>query len=169
MSLLKYAINGIIAPHGITDIIHARQNNLLPQLFMINSISVLSSVLLDELYLDTTLDGIFILSSVIHFGRDFPENKFISRYLLSSFLLIISILYNHDILLFYMLFIHVPNHYVLNWKYLENTTLESISVLYISTTLFLMMETVYSFSTLTPSIKGIIISHIVYEEKYIFN
>lgn len=168
-SLLKCAVNGIIAPHGITDLIHAQQNNLLPQIFTINGISILTSILLDKSYSENILNGVFIVSSIIHFRRDFPENELIPPFLLSSILLLISILYNHDILLFFMLFIHVPNHYNLNWKYLKNEKIQTIIILTVSSSLFLTMENTYSFTTLTPIIKGVIISHIIYEEKYIFN
>lgn len=165
----KYLINGIIAPHGITDIIHAQQNNLLPQLFTINGITILSSIILDKYHLEDILNGLFILSSIIHFRRDFPKNKFIPRYLFSYILLLISIFYNHNILIFYMLIIHVPNHYYLNWKYIKNKKIQNISVLSITTTLFLKMENTFYFISLTPFVKGIIISHIIYEESFIFN
>ena len=169
LPLIKYAINGIIAPHGITDIIHAQQKNLLPHLFTINSISIIFSILLDNLYSENILNVIFILSSIAHFRRDFPESNLIPRSSLSFILILISILYNHDILLFFMLFIHVPNHYNLNWKYLKHKKIQTIMILSLSTTFFLNIENTYSFSTLTPAIKGIIISHVIYEEIFIFN
>ena len=169
LSLFKYAaINGIIAPHGITDIIHAQQNNLFGPLFTINGVTILSSVVLDKLYLNNILDVSFILSSIIHFRRDFPENKLIPRYLFSFVLLFISIFYNPNILFFYMLFIHVPNHYRLNWKYLKNKKIQTISILSLSTTLFLIMGNELNFLTITPLVKSIIISHIIYEETFVY-
>jgi hypothetical protein len=169
LPLIKCAINGIIAPHGITDIIHAQQNYLIPQLFSINGLTILSSVLLHKYHLKNVLNVLFISSSIIHFRRDFPKNKFIPRILFSSILLLISIFYNHNILLFYMLVIHVPNHYNLNWKYLKNEKIQTISTLSISTALFLIIGNNFDFLTLTPLIKGLIISHVIYGEIFIFN
>jgi hypothetical protein len=72
-----------------------------------------------------------------------------------------------------MLFIHVPNHYNLNWQYLENKKLKTISTLSFSTTLFIIMGDKFYFLSSNPLVldclKGIIISHIIYEESFIFN
>jgi len=73
--LIKHAINGIIAPHGITDIIHAQQKNLIPILFKINGVTILSSILLNKFELENILNLVFITSSIIHFRRDFPKTN----------------------------------------------------------------------------------------------
>lgn len=173
LSIVKHAINGIIAPHGMTDIIHAQQHQLIPQLFKINGLTMLSSILLNKFHLQNVLNGAFVLASIIHFRRDFPKIKYIPRFLLSSIFLLFSLFYNPNIFYFYMLFIHVPNHYNLNWNYLQNKKLQTISTLSFSTTLFLIMGDKFHFLTYKPIVidclKGIIISHIIYEESFIFN
>lgn len=173
LSLVKHAIHGIIAPHGMTDIIHAQQNNLVPHLFKINGLTMLSSVLLSKFQLENILNVAFITSSIIHFRRDFPKIKLIPRFLMSSLFLLFSLFYYPNLFLYYMLFIHVPNHYNLNWQYLENKKLKTISTLSFSTTLFLIMGDKFYFLSSNPLVldclKGIIISHIIYEESFIFN
>jgi len=173
LAIIKYSINGIIAPHGITDIIHAKQHILIPQLIKINTITILTSATLTNLNLIPLLDIIFITSSVIHFKRDFPIIKFIPRYIITSCFLLYSFLYSsYTLLLCYMLFIHVPNHYKLNWSFLKKDKKFTVSTITLTTIIFLLIGEKYDnliyCSYMINLFKGVIISHIIYEEMYIF-
>lgn len=172
LAIIKYSINGLIAPHGITDVIHAKQHNLIPQLIKINTITILTTATLTNLNLIPLLDIIFLTSSVIHFKRDFPINKFIPRYIVTSCFLLFSILYSYNLLICCMLFIHVPNHYKLNWTFLKKDKTFTASIITLTTIIFLLIGEKYDYliytSYMIDVFKGIIISHIIYEEMYIF-
>jgi hypothetical protein len=45
-TITKNIITGVIAPHGITDLIHAKQENLLPELYTINIFTTLGILIL---------------------------------------------------------------------------------------------------------------------------
>ena len=59
-------ISGIIAPHGITDLFHAKQTNHMKQLLSINVACASSSM-----FLNTIHDPYFILDSSFLFHRLF--------------------------------------------------------------------------------------------------
>ena len=143
-----------------------------PQLIKINTITILTTATLTNLNLIPLLDIIFLTSSVIHFKRDFPINKFIPRYIVTSCFLLFSILYSYNLLICYMLFIHVPNHYKLNWTFLKKDKTFTASIITLTTIIFLLIGEKYDnliyTSYMIDLFKGIIISHIVYEEMYIF-
>ena len=170
--IYKNIISTIIAPHGITDIIHAKHYNKLNNLLFLNTGMITSSYILINNNLDNILNSIFICSSIIHFSHDFNFNKKINLSI-SSILLLLSIYYNYNIFFIYMIFWHVPKHYNLNYKYLKKNKIQNL--------LFILFTTIimYSICKLIPEhilftkifdiSKGIIISHIIYEEKYIYH
>jgi len=170
--LFKYAINGIIAPHGITDIIHARQYNKIPQLININCITTGYCLLLNKLNLKFISNISFILLSIIHFRRDFPKIRFIPKYIF-SLLSLLYIISNPDKLIYYMILVHVPNHYKLNWNYIKINLKPNLSFLCLTSLLFIFIG--HNFLIFTKNkivfdlIKSIIISHIIYGEFYIYN
>ena len=71
-----------------------------------------------------------------------------------------------------MLFIHVPNHYKLNWTFFKKDKTFTASIITLTTIIFLLIGEKYDnliyTSYMIDLFKGIIISHIVYEEMYIF-
>ena len=71
-----------------------------------------------------------------------------------------------------MIAIHVPHHYIMNWDYMKQTPRFSVLLLVITSTLmgiignsFEPNEHMELIMTIT---KGIVLSHIAYEEIYIF-
>ena len=70
-NVLKCSTAIIIAPHGITDIIHAQQNNLSSYLTLINILSTFFFFILSKFNLSNIGFQIFLLFSVFHFQRDF--------------------------------------------------------------------------------------------------
>ena len=91
--IIKHLTTTLIGPHGITDIIHANNTNLLPQLSATYGSTVGSSILLHHFHMEPMLDVAFFIASIIHFRRDMPYFKPIPRYALSTSLLMCS--YQH--------------------------------------------------------------------------
>tara|TARA_Y100000816_G_scaffold111469_1_gene78001 strand:- start:390 stop:941 length:552 start_codon:yes stop_codon:yes gene_type:complete len=169
--VIKYLTNGIIAPHGITDYIHAIDTNNKLQLNLIYLTTTSSCLYLDIMNQNFLINSMFILTSVVHFQRDFPINDNNFRYFLTFLLLILSIEFNIDLLYLYMIFLHVPNHYKMNMDLLKKYTKESIITISLCSFLFLLIGDKYDnifYGELINFVKGIIISHILYGELYIY-
>tara|TARA_B100000900_G_scaffold415337_1_gene444862 strand:- start:400 stop:948 length:549 start_codon:yes stop_codon:yes gene_type:complete len=170
-TFVKKVIASIIAPHGVTDLVHAKQNKLLPQLYTINICSVLGSMGLNN-NAHTFADILFYSISIYHFRNDMPELKDIANKTTLSALMIMSFFaIDPNLFLYYMVFIHVPNHYLMNWSTLKKNTIFSILLLSITTLVSMIIANDPSIveSELVENIsKGLIFSHIIYEESYIF-
>ena len=67
---VKKTLSTVIAPHGITDLIHAQQNKLVLQLCSINIASIIGSTIVNS----SILDKLFFLFSAWHFRNDMPAN-----------------------------------------------------------------------------------------------
>lgn len=167
--IVKKIITGIIAPHGITDIVHAKQNNLLPQLYTINILSLLGTWGL-EINMNSILNILFFGMSIYHFRNDMPEIKCCNQTVLSAMMLLSFFLINPSIFLYYMIFIHVPNHYLMNWNVLSKEKKLSIVLISITTAISMILGNTYLIENefVDTIAKGLIISHIIYEETYIF-
>ena len=169
--IYKNIISGIIAPHGITDLFHARQNNRMKELLSINIACTSSSILLNTLHDPySILDSSFLISSVVHFRHDmpiiFPKSDYISSILLIYF----SIFYNHDIFFAYMLLCHLPHHYYMNKNVIKENINFNLSALLLTTISFICSShilNVFDSSIAFDLSKGIVISHTLYEELYI--
>ena len=170
--ILKHLTTTLIGPHGITDIIHANNTNIMPELSKTYGSIVGSSIIISQMNLSILLDALFLISSIIHFRRDMPEIGKIPRYVWSSSLLLTTQSYPEFFIL-YMLIIHVPHHYKMNWKYMKQTPNFSILLLIITSCLMGFIgnsiDANVNIELVMTITKGIIISHIVYEEKYIFD
>ena len=170
-TFVKQVIASIIAPHGVTDLVHAKQNKLLPQLYTINICSVLGSMGLNH-NAHTFADILFYSISIYHFRNDMPELKDIANKTTLSALMIMSFFaIDPNLFLYYMVLIHVPNHYLMNWNTLKKDTIFSIFLLSITTLVSMIIANNPSIveSELVENIsKGLIFSHIIYEESFIF-
>ena len=157
----------IIAPHGVTDLIHALQFNSLQPLYAINLITTTAFALLGHAGLSDVANIPFLLASVVHFRHDIPlENKFMQYVIISA--IITAGIQNTDIFYLYMILRHVPRHYAGNWKYMEKFPLITILLLSVTTFATMKMESVIPMDeTNIDLIKGVIVAHIIYEEKYI--
>ena len=170
--LLKQLTTPIIGPHGITDMIHANQTNHLNELYQINAITAGTSLLMDHYHMVPVLDVAFFISSIMHFRRDMPEIYKFPRYIWSTMLLAITI-QKPELFFLYMIMIHVPHHYQMNWEYMKINPRQSFALIVITTLTMghigtLMGDNIY-LDTIVDLSKGIIISHIAYEELYIHN
>ncbi|OUU13228.1 MAG: hypothetical protein CBB97_26430 [Candidatus Endolissoclinum sp. TMED37] len=170
--IIKHLTTTLIGPHGITDIIHANNSNLLPQMSATYGSTVGSSILLHHFHMEPMLDIAFFIASIIHFRRDMPYFKPIPRYALSTSLLMFSYQYCPELFIFYMLSIHVPHHYQMNWEFMKQTPKFSILlIVFTSITMGFIGNSmdILENTDLLALTKGIIISHIFYEELFIFN
>ena len=168
-AISKKLITGIIAPHGMTDLIHAVQNKNVPYLKLINLGSFLSSFAIYSLN-NRYFDYFFYIISAIHFRHDFPKIKNLPRVFLSVALLTFFATFNSNLFLFYMVLVHVPNHYRINWNYLKKDKLFTVVILTFFTYLLLYFgekKFIYN-KELETLYKGLILSHIVYQEVFIF-
>ena len=167
--LIKNVITGIIAPHGVTDLVHAKQNKLLPELYTINICSVLGAAGLDH-NASTLLDILFYGMSIYHFRNDMPKTKMANQSMMAALMIISFFAINPTIFLYYMVFIHVPNHYLMSWNMLEKDKQISIIILSMTTLISMLIghsPLIESHWTDVIS-KGLIFSHIIYEEAFIF-
>lgn len=163
----------VIAPHGITDLIHAEENNKLIQLFRINILSFAGSIILHLINLDNLTNFMFMISSAIHFRHDFPTKNNLIKILGSSLLVLNTKIIGVELFIIYMCFIHVPNHYRIYQNLIKENMMRScvyiLLVAIVSTYLIfsdvsmIENENVYTIS------KALIISHVIYEELYTKN
>ena len=163
----------VIAPHGITDLIHAEENNKLIQLFRINILSFAGSIILNLIHLDNMTNFIFMISSAIHFRHDFPTKNNLMQIFGSSLLVLSTKTIGIELFIIYMCFIHVPNHYRIYENLIKKNIMKScvyISLVAIVSTCLIFSdismienENVYTIS------KALIISHVIYEELYTKN
>lgn len=171
-TIIKYLSSGYIGPHGMTDYVHAINNNKLFQLHQVYGLTTCSIALLDVSSQYNVINLIFFIFSIIHFQRDLPLKSIYQRYLSITTFVVSCLLYNPDLLYVYMLFIHVPNHYIMNWKILQKNKSLSQTILSVSTFIMILLGDRFFYLTennfFIDIIKGIIISHILYEELYIY-
>ncbi len=163
-------VTGIIAPHGVTDLVHAKKYQLLPELYSINICSVLGTIGLDYSHSDALLNVIFFATAIYHFRNDMPKLDCANQSITSAIMLLSFFTINPNLFLFYMIFIHVPNHYLMNWELLKENKKNSIMLLSITTLISMIIgDTPLVESHIVEVIaKGLIISHIIYEEAFIF-
>lgn len=185
-NLTKFIINTFIAPHGMTDLSHSIMTNNYSNLLKIQFGTLGFATILNTVHLENINDILFLITTCIHFRDDFAVIKYknveIPKLLTSSsfviFCLVIdklplSITIGTDLLLLFMTFIHVPNHYKNNFKHIEKDFVLNFLILFfcaffISSIDNLHPELLYDNNVLT-FIKTIVISHVIYSEKYIKN
>ena len=153
-----WALNHIIAPHGVTDLVHAHVYKQYPTLAAFYGGSTAAGWLLHTSHQDVWLYGLFGLLSLVHFRHDFyffPNwNSTLALVLQSPPL---------DALLFYMLFVHVPNHYRAAWPYIEKHRLPTLALI-LGTGVwcdFFLLSTMWNEMHF---ILSIIIGHVFYQE-----
>ena len=169
--IYKNILTTVIAPHGITDMIHAVQYNITSELLALNGAVLGASVIMAD-NAPMLLDGAFMAASVVHFRHDMPTIKYVPKSALSTLLIGSSVLYDPNIFFLYMVATHVPNHYRTNWRYIRENTGKNVALIILFTLIL------YSCCELFPALyesklafdcsKGLVISHIIYDEKHIY-
>ena len=99
--IYKNILTTVIAPHGITDMIHAVQYNITSELLALNG-AVLGASLIMANNAPMLLDGAFMAASVVHFRHDMPTIKYVPKSTLSTLLIGSSVLYDPNIFFLYM-------------------------------------------------------------------
>lgn len=171
---LHSIFNGVmVAPHGITDLFHAVHYNNMDNLMKIYAglffISESANIIQHRYPHCHILDALFLYGSAIHFQHDMPMKKQIHPFLLSSIFISMTPVIGIDLFTLYMVLVHVPRHYYKTWIFIKHyrvemlflITLLSIPGIYLSEHIFELQN---NFQVL---LEWIIISHIVYNEKYI--
>lgn len=168
--LLQKSLSTIIAPHGMTDMMHANEYGLMRRLYEINVGAVISTHFLHIAHYEPVINTVFIVCSIAHFRHDMPVLEKVPRYVLSTGL--IPVFAKYDLTFYiYMLLVHVPNHYNMNWKYIEPKLVVNIGILILFTLLFSFGGDIF-FQYLANEyfidiMKSVVIAHIVYEETFI--
>ena len=118
------ALNHIIAPHGITDLVHAHVSKQYPTLAAFYGGSAATGWLLHSTHHDPYLYGIFGLTSLVHFRNDF---RFFPNWIATSAILAKS--HPLEALFLYMVLVHVPNHYRTAWPYIQKHRLPTLALI----------------------------------------
>lgn len=179
MRLIPSIINNvIIGPHGITDIIHAYKEDKIKELVNIYSTSVTFTVCSEVIHNTVNLsDMLFIICSCVHFSHDINtitiNNIKINKLLITSLFVIILPLIGKELFYTYMVFFHVPLHYIKCWNFIKDE-LNILSILLLSTILIdykLLWDS--EIDSLPDNVwiivKPLIIGHVIYNEIYIDN
>jgi hypothetical protein len=165
--LQKFLWTQIVAPHGITDLIHAHKHNLYGKLAQIYGISITAASGTQALpHGDYVLLVTLCLASCVHFRHDlvsfFPSVPYPT---LCTGALLFPLVQQPDYFLAYMCLLHVPNHYRMAWTYVKEHRAATLWLL-VTMGIVSIIGLDYASTCMAPII-GIVIGHILYEEKYI--
>lgn len=175
MKIVPFLSKVIIAPHGITDIGHSILTNNTKNLFKIYGLNFTFTNLITNInYIKSNniMNILLIISSFFHFRHDIKNLKInninVSNYIL--FFIIFFSLLQPELLIYYMTFIHVPNHFKLNNFHIKkfkilNTFLYTGLIFIFYWNNFDILNNIY----ILNNIISIIISHVIYQEVYILN
>jgi hypothetical protein len=158
-----WTLNHVIAPHGITDIVHAQVHRRFPALLTVYGGSAGAGWLLHTTQQDCVLYGLFGLLSVVHFRNDFVFPKWTAA--LTTLALVVQPS-PFDAVILYMLALHVPNHYRMAWPYICKQKYLTFALLFgtgVWCDSFLLS---YMFNQ-PFFIVSIIMGHVVYQECFV--
>lgn len=182
-NIVKKVILGVISPHGSTDIIHAYQNGLVPKFFQIQFVNVFITQILQQFDQVKIMDVAFFFLSALHFRHDFrliekvPKALIIlflfnvPEYIITWFLCGVPEFSVKNVFIFYMTFIHVPNHYRMSWNFIKNQKRVTALLIGFVTCIFLHFGKFLDMNNISVELmnisKALIISHIIYNERYV--
>ena len=121
--VIPYANSLVVAPHGITDLFHAYENNNLSNLRQIYT-SSLALIPISEMLSSYNsnlhfLDIVFTISSIIHFKHDMPKmilnKQYIRPEIFSTIFILLTPMMGINMFSMYMILHHVPSHYKKCW------------------------------------------------------
>ena len=171
MKIVPFLSKVIIAPHGITDIGHSILTNNTKNLLKIYGLNFTVTNLITKInYINSNniMNFLLIISSFYHFRHDIKNLKInnitVSKYIILFFIIFSSIIYP-ELLVYYMTFIHIPNHFKLNNFHYKKFKILNI-FLYIGLIFifyfnnFDVLNNIY----ILNNIISIIISHVIYQE-----
>jgi len=168
--MYKYLLSLFVIPHGITDIIFSYEND---RLLLMTSIYTFAPLTL--IYINISLYRfIFIILSMIHFYHD--PYPFIPYYLMILYFVgELSYYEAINYMTFYLTFIHTPIHYyeafsLTNYYKLHLSLIGIMTIIssQISPIVIDYIEITNGSDKISKYIGGIIISHILFNEVFMF-
>lgn len=169
-AIQKIVLTQVIAPHGITDIIHAHKTNSYGKMLNYYGGSVIVSSSLEHLHQTELLNLIFFIASSYHFRHDlkrlFPTLPYSTLFSGSTLYLLVQ---NPQLFFFYMTCVHVPNHYTMVWKHIKEFKKETFFLVACTGIISLLGYNWMEKTNILPLdlIMGIVLGHIFYEETVI--
>tara|TARA_B100001989_G_C24536563_1_gene464756 strand:- start:50 stop:634 length:585 start_codon:yes stop_codon:yes gene_type:complete len=159
----------IIAPHGMTDLIHAEENNKQKQVHLTYISCLISGLFLNNAN-SQIFDALFLIVSIIHFSHDLPFKNRLIQILLSSIFVLDLEKIDFSFFIYYMIFIHVPNHYNRFEKLLKKYKKKSFTYIFgTGLLIFILFQNnpnIVEQKLVLDISKCIIVGHIIYEELY---
>ena len=167
----KIALKHIIAPHGMTDIIHAIEYKNVPNLVWTYSTCGFTTYTLH--HFPQIIDVCFLFFSILHFRTDMPQwgvenkwNAYIIQTIQSSCLVFWFLLgKSYKLFLYFMCFLHVPKHYKDSYTYLKKYPFLTIALFSIFELMF--PNDLYITRNLLTMFESIITGHILYHELFV--
>jgi hypothetical protein len=153
----------IIMPHGITDLVHCHQHHKHKTLIASYFGSIGIGHLLHTHNLDPIWNTVFISLTFLHFQHDFFFLPMYVRFPLIALILWGFQYFSITPFIFYMCFLHVPNHYRMAWNYLKSHTTQTIFLI-LATSLVSEKALSIDANIDMSFILSIVIGHILYEE-----
>lgn len=173
--IMKYAPAVVVAPHGMTDLVHARKYRLVEELCRINMGTIVGAFACHHFHQESIITGLFLVSSAVHFRNDMPGfgtagiQRTTIQLMLSSTLIASTTIISWDAFMYYMIFIHVPNHYRINYLYIKDSKcLTALMVSGLSGVLVALSYAPIQNPYMDWATKALIIAHVIYEEVHIF-
>ena len=169
------AMTGIVSPHGMTDYIHAKKFGFLPELYKINLSIISSGYFFNVLHMQPLIHLFFLVSSAVHFRNDMPtiriktiHPKLLQLVFSSAFVGSLHFI-PFEYFIIYMLCVHTPNHYFMAWNYIKDNLEETVGLVIGLGFLLSQINYVENIpSDFLTFLQTLVISHIVYQEIYVF-
>jgi len=173
MRIVPFVNNIIIAPHGITDLIHAHHNDLIKPLLQIYGATFTASQILHITHLDIATHILFAVASIAHFRHDLSQlymyRKTIDPVYLSTLFVLLTPLLGTEAFTCYMVLIHVPRHYIKSMSFLKEYVKEFHILLAIVSVISFYIYEKIGYMNVLPSLEALVISHVLYNEKFVDN
>jgi len=171
--IIPLLTTAVVAPHGMTDLIHAENNDKVLPLFRINLLCAAGAMIIHMMNMDIMTNVAFMSSSAIHFRHDFPVKNEFLKLCASSVLVLNAQQIGAELFMCYMCFIHVPNHYktyepMIKANYVKSCLYIGLCAI-VATFYFYSDPNIMQNENLVVLSQALIISHIIYEELYTKN
>lgn len=176
MRIIPFLHKFVIAPHGITDIIHAQRSNHLSELLQIYIGTIGISEIIQLIHQHNILHILFGIASATHFQHDMKDiyigNFKIKKSIISYLFILSTPIIGMNIFTFYMVIFHVPRHYLKSYFFLKDHLIDfhTLLILVMASSSFIYNEIEYSHNEqIITLIEALIIAHVIYNEKYVDN
>ena len=178
MKIIPFLTKIVVAPHGITDIGHSLITNNSIDLLKIYGIHFGFTNFINNFDFSNNILNIYLfLMTIVHFRHDFSfinlniNNIKIPYYVYSTFILIFFNYINKELIYYYMIFIHVPNHFRLNNFHIKDFKLLNFLLYFLFGLFCLKIDENFILNNqyILNYIKSILISHILYQEFYVLD